>query len=75
MDCAIPSATNPLGYSDGQQGFQGGFALERSDISTVGTMDCFANMAETTSFASCHSRKPTGLPRRSDMEDLGHEAL
>lgn len=49
--------------------------LEHSDISIMGTLGWFASMAKTTSFASCHSMKPTGLSLPSDMGDLGHRAL
>lgn len=61
VHCATPGLTDSVDYSDGQQDCQGGSALEYSEVSIVGAMACLANVAKTTSFASCHSRKPTGL--------------
>lgn len=43
-------------------GCQGGLALGHSDISTLGIGGCLANMAASTSFASCHSRSPQACP-------------
>lgn len=65
---ATPGPTSPRDYSEGLK-------LEHPDVSTVGTAGCFASMAETTSFASRHSRKPAGLSLHSDTGDLGHAPL
>ena len=76
MGCATPNATSHPGYPDGQQGCQGGWCARTIKISPRWVpWAALSNMVETNPFASCHSGKPTGLPLRSDMEDLGHQAL
>lgn len=63
--CATPTPTHARDHSEGL----------KLDVSILGNMRCIADMAASTSFASRHSRKPTGPSLHSDMGDLGHRAL